>query len=158
MPDSERHVRAKLVVVDGEEGARQFDLQLPAIIGRSRSTDVTLGHPLISRHHCEVFESQGLLMLRDLGSRNGTFVGEARLSDEPIALVPGQRFTIGPLTLEASYQARVQEPPEAPWQPGGRTLDAPLAEEPRDEEPHEVDAPSSARPRGENSRADEEHP
>src|SRR5690606_15696567 len=49
-------VQAKLEVVAGDETARQFDLQLPVIIGRSRSTDVHLGHPLISRHHCELFE------------------------------------------------------------------------------------------------------
>ena len=45
----------------------------------SRSTDVQLGHPLVSRRHCEVFESGGILMIRDLGSLNGTFVGPTRL-------------------------------------------------------------------------------
>ena len=69
-------MQAKLVVVDGEsECPRNSNLELPAVIGRSRTTDVTVGHPLVSRQHCEVFEADGLLMLRDLGSLNGTFVG-----------------------------------------------------------------------------------
>jgi pSer/pThr/pTyr-binding forkhead associated (FHA) protein len=113
-----------LVVVDGETKPRRFELQLPAVIGRSRGTDITLGHPLVSRRHCEVFESEGSLMVRDLGSLNGTFVGEARLSEQPMPLEPGQKFTVGPVTFQAEYQADpVQaEPPEV----NGRTIDAPL--------------------------------
>jgi pSer/pThr/pTyr-binding forkhead associated (FHA) protein len=102
--DAERHVQAKLVVVDGESEARQFDLVLPAVIGRSRTTDVTVGHPLISRRHCEVFEADGRMMLRDLGSLNGTFVGETRLAEQPMPIQPGGRFTIGPVTFQAEYQ------------------------------------------------------
>lgn len=114
--DSEPHVQARLVVIDGEAKARQFDLELPATIGRSRSTDVTLGHPLVSRRHCEVFESDGLLMLRDLGSLNGTFVGRTRLTEEAMPIEPGEQFTVGPVTFQAVYQAGVDR----------QTLDAPL--------------------------------
>ena len=129
-------MQAKLVIVGGEDASRQFELRLPSIIGRSRSTDITLGHPLISRHHCEVFEAAGRLMLRDLGSLNGTFVGESRLSSEPIALQPGEQFSLGPVTLQAEYraaeedagQATDERTPAAGWQPGGPTVDSPLAD------------------------------
>ncbi len=120
-------MQAKLVVVGGEDPARQFELRLPAVIGRSRSTDVTLGNPLISRHHCEVFEADGLLMLRDLGSLNGTYVGETRLSAEPIALEPGGQFSIGPITLKAEYQTHEVRKKDAGWQSGGPTVDSPLS-------------------------------
>ena len=123
-------MRAKLVVVGGEDALRQFELRLPAIIGRSRSTDVTLHHPLISRHHCEVFEAAGRLMLRDLGSLNGTSVGETRLSNEPIALEPGEKFSLGPVTLQAEYRAAddlAGVRSQVAWQPGGPTVDSPLA-------------------------------
>jgi predicted component of type VI protein secretion system len=137
--ESERHVQAKLVVVGGEDASRQFELRLPTIIGRSRSTDVTLGHPLISRHHCEIFEVSGRLMLRDLGSLNGTYVGETRLSSEPIALEPGEKFSLGPVTLQAEYCAAEDDADEsssaAGWQPGRPTVDSPMQDE---------DAPDSA--------------
>ena len=119
-------MQARLVVVDGETKARQFKLELPAVIGRSRSTDITLGHPLVSRRHCEVFESEGLLMLRDLGSLNGTFVGQTRLAEQPMRIEPGQKFTVGPVTFQAEYQA-LDGPSQAEQsEAGGQTIDAPL--------------------------------
>ncbi len=118
-------VQAKLQIVAGDETPQQFVLQLPAIIGRSRSTDVRLGHPLVSRHHCELFERAGHLMVRDLGSLNGTFVGDTRLSDEPMPLASGERFTIGTVTLEASY-ASSADGALAKEQRGTQTILAPI--------------------------------
>ncbi len=100
----ERHVQAKLRVIGGEQQTRQIELHLPAIVGRSRTTDVTLFHPLVSRQHCEIFEAKGRLMVRDLGSLNGTFVGELRLAEEAVPLEPGERLTVGCITLLADYQ------------------------------------------------------
>ena len=102
-------MHAKLVVIGGDAGALQYELQLPAIIGRSRKTDVTLEHPLVSRHHCEVFESAGQLMLRDLGSLNGTFLGQTRLAESPLPVQPGDQFTIGPVTFRAEYPPHERE-------------------------------------------------
>lgn len=99
----EWQVEAKLVVVGGDSQTRQFDLHLPAVIGRSRSTDVRLGHPLISRQHCEVFEADGILMVRDLGSLNGTFLGETRVAEDAVPVKPGELLTVGPITLRAEY-------------------------------------------------------
>jgi pSer/pThr/pTyr-binding forkhead associated (FHA) protein len=50
---------------------------------------------VISRRHCEVNMDQGVLTVRDLGSRNGTFVNGER-TDETI-LDPGDEIQIGPL-------------------------------------------------------------
>jgi pSer/pThr/pTyr-binding forkhead associated (FHA) protein len=115
-----------LVVVNGEAKSRRFELELPAVIGRSRATDVTLGHPLVSRRHCEVFESEGSLMLRDLGSLNGTFVGESRLAEQPMLIEPGQKFTVGPVTFRAEYRALGDPSQAEPSAAGGQTKDAPL--------------------------------
>lgn len=93
---------AKLVVVSGEAPAGEYDLRLPAIVGRSRTADIKLAHPLVSRKHCEIFESDGQLAVRDLGSLNGTFVGEERIS-EAILLPPGAMVTIGAVTFQAVY-------------------------------------------------------
>jgi predicted component of type VI protein secretion system len=125
---SERHLEAKLVVVEGETKARHFELHLPAVIGRSRTTDVVLGHPLVSRRHCEVFEADGLLMLRDLGSLNGTFVGQTRLAEEPSLIRPGDQFTVGPITFRAEYEPRANHAADAPWDAARQTLDAPLTD------------------------------
>jgi predicted component of type VI protein secretion system len=93
---------AKLIVVGGEAQASEFPLNLPTIVGRSRAADVKLSHPLVSRKHCELFESDGQLIIRDLGSLNGTFVGESRISDATV-LPPGATVTIGAVTFKAVY-------------------------------------------------------
>lgn len=119
-------MQAKLIVVGGETIGREFDFELPAIIGRSRNTDVTVGHPLVSRQHCEVFEIDGLLMLRDLGSLNGTYFGQTRLAEQPTPIQPGEQFTVGPVTFRAEYQARDRRVPSSPWDSVNPTLDRPL--------------------------------
>ena len=70
-------MEVKLVVVGGDAAqASEFAIKLPTVIGRSRTADLPLANPLVSRRHCEIFEANGQLMVRDLGSLNGTFVGK----------------------------------------------------------------------------------
>ncbi len=97
-------MNATLRVVLGKTTKRDVVLQLPAVLGRSREADITVAHPLISRRHCEISESDGLLMLRDLSSLNGTMVGGRRI--ESCALLPDEEFTIGPLTFRVLYEYR----------------------------------------------------
>lgn len=120
-------MQARLRVIGGEQQARQIELRLPAIVGRSRTTDVTLFHPLVSRQHCEIFEAEGRLMVRDLGSLNGTFVGELRLAEDAVPLEPGERLTVGCITLLADYQppaASSNECGASDWSPGGPTIES----------------------------------
>ena len=90
-------MEAKLVVVGGETKKKEIDLSLPAIIGRGREASLTLPHPLVSRQHCELFESEGRLMVRDLGSLNGSFINNERITEAE--LPAGELLTIGTVTL-----------------------------------------------------------
>lgn len=96
-------MQAKLVVVSGRANRREITLKLPLSVGRSKDQKLAILHPTVSRKHCELFERNGLLYVRDDGSANGTFVGESRVQGE-MAVRPGQRLTIGPLVFEAVYQ------------------------------------------------------
>jgi predicted component of type VI protein secretion system len=93
---------AKLVVVGGEAKMAEVQLKLPTIIGRGRAAGITLPHPLVSRQHCEIYEEQGRLVVNDMGSLNGTFVGDQRIS-EPTFLLPGELLTVGTVTFRAAY-------------------------------------------------------
>ncbi len=95
-------MEAKLVVISGAARSSEFKLKLPAIIGRSRTVDLPVGHPLISRQHCELFADGEVLKIRDLGSLNGTFVRETRIAEDTV-LEPGDEFTVGPLVFKAVY-------------------------------------------------------
>ncbi len=95
-------MNAKLLVVLGTSTKREVALHLPAVLGRSREADITVPHPLISRRHCEISEKDGVLMVRDLASLNGTMIGGQRIESAP--LLPDAEFTIGPLTFRVRYE------------------------------------------------------
>jgi len=94
-------MQAKLVIVGGKANKREISLELPSTIGRSREADLTVAHPMISRQHCELFEVDGQVMIRDLDSLNGTFVAQQQVKEA--ALRPHDRFSIGPLTFQIEY-------------------------------------------------------
>jgi pSer/pThr/pTyr-binding forkhead associated (FHA) protein len=93
---------ARLIVIGGNVSKRNLALRLPTVIGRSTEAKVTIKHPMISRRHCEVFELGGLLMVRDLGSLNGTCIDGRRIKQAP--LPPNAEFSIGPLSFRAEYE------------------------------------------------------
>jgi pSer/pThr/pTyr-binding forkhead associated (FHA) protein len=64
---------------------------------------------MVSRRHCEIFESGGFLKIRDLGSLNGTFVRKQQIQEAE--LHPNDEITIGPLTFRVEYEPSVAVPP-----------------------------------------------
>ncbi|MGV3606563.1 MAG: FHA domain-containing protein [Planctomycetaceae bacterium] len=96
-------LNAKLVVVGGEVKTTELKLRLPSTIGRARGTSIVLQHPLVSRQHCEIFEADGHLRVRDLGSLNGTFVNNERITSD-VLLPPGELLTVGSVTFRAVYE------------------------------------------------------
>lgn len=94
---------AKLVVVGSRITPKEIKLRLPAVLGRGRQATLVLPHPLVSRRHCEIVEHQGFLLVRDLGSLNGTFVDQHRIQQE--ILPPGGLLTLGTITFRAVYEA-----------------------------------------------------
>lgn len=108
-------MNAKLLVVGGEISSGEYVLDLPTVIGRGHDAGLRLSHPLISRRHCEISEKDGLLYVRDLGSLNGTFIADNRVSEA--VLRPDELMTIGPVILRAVYKDVHAEPssdPDAP--------------------------------------------
>jgi hypothetical protein len=115
----------KLVVVGGDVKTTELRLRLPATIGRGRGQSVVLPHPLVSRQHCELFEAEGQLMVRDLGSLNGTFVNSQKVTESP--LPPGELLTVGTVTFRAVYESEeavAGDEPLAKVGPSDKTIPA----------------------------------
>jgi DNA-binding CsgD family transcriptional regulator len=49
------------------------------LLGRSTHCDLLVDHPSVSRRHAELSVNAGVVRVKDLASRNGTFVGDERL-------------------------------------------------------------------------------
>ena len=94
-------MEVKLIVVEGDTAADEVPVTLPAVIGRGRNAGVTLRHPLISREHCELFELEGRVHVRDKNSLNGTYVDHNNIDE---AVVPtGSLLTVGGFTFRVDY-------------------------------------------------------
>jgi pSer/pThr/pTyr-binding forkhead associated (FHA) protein len=94
-------MKVRLVSVGGDVKATEIALQLPTVVGRGREATLTLPHPLVSRRHCELYEADGTLRVRDLGSLNGTFVGSQQVTDA--AVPPGELLTVATLNFRVIY-------------------------------------------------------
>jgi pSer/pThr/pTyr-binding forkhead associated (FHA) protein len=66
------------------------------VLGRAKSCDLVLTDPDASRHHAEIVRRGAQLLVRDLGSKNGSRLGEAPLvRDKQKAWPPQSPLVIG---------------------------------------------------------------
>jgi transcriptional regulator with PAS, ATPase and Fis domain len=87
----------------------------PLVVGTSPECDLCLVDSRVSRRHCEIRLTERGVIIKDLGSKNGTFVGdvqivEALLAPEVMATVGGSRLRVRvagePSLLPLSASAR----------------------------------------------------
>ena len=77
-------------VKEGPSAGQQFVLRPGQlfVVGRGKKVAIRLRDPEVSRRHaCFELRSQGLF-LSDLGSRNGTYLGDVRLESSLPTLIP----------------------------------------------------------------------
>ncbi|MDR2707005.1 MAG: FHA domain-containing protein [Planctomycetaceae bacterium] len=81
------------------KGSKQ--VTTPCIIGRSKDVNLPVAHPVMSRKHCELFEKDGNLYLRDNSSLNGT-IYKGGYIEGPTSLTTGDEFMVGELTFKVT--------------------------------------------------------
>ncbi len=75
---------ACLVVIYGLELGKKFSLETPSIIiGRSSKADIQIDQESVSRNHAKIVNTGKQILIRDLGSTNGTYVND-ELIDEHV--------------------------------------------------------------------------
>ena len=130
------------------QGSQHMDFELHVLRGRSTSQTLklidgvtTIGRQddchlrfkssSVSRKHCELFEKKGMLLIKDLGSSNGTIVNGKKITGQQV-LEPGDELTIGGIKLKVAKIGHVPAPkPPAP-------VRAP-APAPRDDDDFDID-------------------
>jgi len=60
--------------------------------------------PTLSRRHAEIYLEGGNIMVRDLGSANGTWVDGQQLGPTPVAIKPGQQVWLGHVALGVTWE------------------------------------------------------
>jgi pSer/pThr/pTyr-binding forkhead associated (FHA) protein len=89
--------KLSLAVIAGPDAGRMFAIETPRIVIGREEVDLALDDPEISRHHAAIEVRGDDILLLDLGSTNGTFVGDQAVSQAP--LENQSEFTIGGSTL-----------------------------------------------------------
>jgi pSer/pThr/pTyr-binding forkhead associated (FHA) protein len=82
------------------DGERRRAASAVLSIGRTEENDLALpADPSISARHARIVIDQGQYWLEDLGSTNGTYLGEGKVQGR-VLIGPGTVFVVGRTTLE----------------------------------------------------------
>ena|SRR5438067_8518540 len=102
-----------LEIVEGAGAGTHIPLQTVIDIGRDPSLQVHLDSDTqVSRRHARVSAQNGVAVVEDLGSTNGTYVNEQPLS-APRQINPGDRIRVGLTVFELRSSQQVAERPSA---------------------------------------------
>jgi pSer/pThr/pTyr-binding forkhead associated (FHA) protein len=98
--------RVTLTVIRGSLKGKEYAFEGPVLcmIGRGEDCDIHLptdfAHADVSRHHCLLDIASSHVRIRDLGSRNGTFVNERTIGQRPLHLAPEEADLSSSKTVE----------------------------------------------------------
>jgi pSer/pThr/pTyr-binding forkhead associated (FHA) protein len=103
-------MRAWLIPADGGSPLELTkDLTL---FGRDEDCDLRLNQKGVSKLHCVVVKTDGLLLVRDLGSTNGTRVNGQRI--RRAALLPNDQLSIANIAFQVKFGAAAEAALPAP--------------------------------------------
>src|SRR5438477_7381236 len=105
-------MRAQLVPLDG--GPPVEIVKDLVLVGRKEDCDLRLEHKSVSKMHCVIVKTDGLLLLRDLGSTNGTRVNGQRV--RRAALLPNDQIAIANHKFRVLFGPDNVEPSSPPVQ------------------------------------------
>ncbi|MCI0396599.1 MAG: FHA domain-containing protein [Chloroflexi bacterium] len=89
----------------------------PVQVGRLASSSIVLDRPdrYISKKHCEIVIEEGRVLIRDLGSTNGTILNDEKLKPNIFhEWPPGVEVRLGPFTLALRTDKEVNALPSPP--------------------------------------------
>lgn len=105
----------QLVVIKGRSANQALKIPADGVttVGRQQGCQIRIGSSQVSRKHCELFEKQGLLLVKDLNSSNGTIVNGKKVQGQQV-LEPGNILLIGTVAF------RVEQAGAPAAAPGGK--------------------------------------
>jgi transcriptional regulator with PAS, ATPase and Fis domain len=94
---------ARVVVAKGPDAGLTTRIDRPTfVIGSGTSADLRLADPAVSREHVRILLSEDGVRVRDEGSKNGTYLGGARIHE--VTLTQDAAITVGSTTLAITIE------------------------------------------------------
>jgi len=88
-----------VIVAPSEQKGRSFELNGELTVGRAAGCQVALEDNYVAQLHARVFTRDGGVWVEDLGSTNGTYLNDQRVS-APLALRRGDLLKVGSTVME----------------------------------------------------------
>jgi hypothetical protein len=98
-PSGPRHASVLVVTEGGLAGTRIGLTGAPVLIGRANDSTLVLTDDYASTRHARISQQDGVWFVEDLGSTNGTYLGQHKLGG-PTPLEVGVPIRIGRTVLE----------------------------------------------------------
>ena len=99
-PPRGRSAEPRLVVVEpDDQRGRAFELAQEMTVGRAAGCQIVLDDTYVSQLHTRLFQRDGQLMVDDLGSTNGTYLNNRKVSG-PMMMNRGDKLRIGKTVME----------------------------------------------------------
>jgi pSer/pThr/pTyr-binding forkhead associated (FHA) protein len=93
-------MQVRLKVLQGSNEGKEVKIPTPqCVIGREEGCHLRPHSDAISRRHCMIVTTENEVIVRDLKSRNGTFVNDEPVTGEAV-LLSGDILRVGPLAFE----------------------------------------------------------
>ena len=116
-PSAQDRDRAYLIVLAGSSVGEMYKITAEkTIIGRGQQADIQVIDEGISRRHAEIAHEEGHIVIRDLGSTNGTYCNGDRVATHQLS--DGDKIQVGSTTilkftfhdsLDESFQRQMYE-------------------------------------------------
>ena len=94
------------LVIESDAGKGETILLRKArtILGKSAESDVRIPSKIVSRRHCSIEIGEDSVTLRDLGSKNGTYLNGKKI-DDAAEVAAGDMIKIGPTVLKVLVES-----------------------------------------------------
>jgi hypothetical protein len=101
---------AKLVILNQGMTGRTFDLSVErTTVGRVEDNSFHIADASVSSHHAEILLRGSEIVIKDLNSTNGSFIGGEKITES--VLKPGQILRLGQVELRIDDGSPVTAPP-----------------------------------------------
>lgn len=101
-----RGIKTSFVLLHGQNAGQEYVIKTKkTLVGRGKKADLILPISTISSLHAELLFINDSFRLRDLGSRNGTFINGIRIGQDAVELMHGDKIAFA----EISFQFLLEE-------------------------------------------------
>jgi hypothetical protein len=115
---------SKLVILNQGMTGRTFELNIErTTVGRVEDNTFQISDGSVSSHHAEILLRGSDIVIRDIGSTNGTFINNEKITEA--VLKPGQTLRFGQVELKIDDGKPASAPPPAAGSPAPAAAPAP---------------------------------